>query len=522
MTISPEEAGIGDEPDMTISLDEAATQAPAQPYDSLFTRGHDAPPSGFDEYVNELAQGADLDPAPPRPAREQVAPVTAAPAKHQADEDLPIGAKPPRPWELALRGGTRALSGLALGLAAPPGYAGRELGENTRTINSLGDQYFAAQTDYANKVAALKRKREEQRAAQARADEQQTYTRGRDAKADERAARADARAQNADTRAATAADPDSAPNKRKRELEGEGADAQLERAKKLAQYRNSLPYKGPAILNAPYAGVTDETVTADSLNSALAEQFGGEDKIPPAFKERSRLVGAIKNPRKRAEAADRLLKDSQGQTNTGRTQERLEGATARRAGLDETKAYLKATEGLDQVEASLDQLDSVLKANGIDAERYKGEDIPGRGQVESLVPDLLAGKSGRQVRQADLQVLARQVYEASGKAITDQERQTFERIFAHQGGWGEQEYIDAFRFLRGLTKHRLERARKAYPGAAQDVDAEQAPSGPPAPAVQGKITTRYRNPKTGETGTLHADTQAELDEFLTANKLERR
>lgn len=463
-----------------------------------------AAPEGpsLDTFISNTARN-DLGYSPP--PRQTPARASAAPSPSAED----IAGPAPSPL-LALRGLPAGLVGFGAGLA---GKGPNALAANNQRIAAMGNRYFQGQQDYQDKVAALKQKRADQarqdsiladkaKVDQARYDKDQARLDARD----KRFAAQDQRAAEAAARAVEAANPDSPANVRKRELESEEADKAEGRAEKLAKYKNSLPNKGPAVIGGAFSGVAPEDVSDEEIANTLAEQFGGADKVPPAFKARARLITAIKNPRKRAEAADKLYKDAQGQTNTSADDTRQDTGQKQRTDLQEVKAYMKDAEVWDTLQGALERADNALRKNGINPDNYKGEDIPGRGPIENWLPDWAVSSAGQQVRNADLSLAAERILALSGKAINEEEAKRLRAIMAHSGGWGEREYIDALQFLKGQLRHKKERLANAYPNAAAQVDAQEGKNPPtPATAAPGPVKARQghirvRDPKTGQTG----------------------
>lgn len=498
----PSQAVGAPAPDMDFSVDETAAMQ-ARPTDTLFTAGRTSP-GRFKDYIDSTAR-SDLDyqPAPAQPAAVQAKPLSVS--KGQANEqDIPTGSEGTPWWAQALRTAPRAITAALMAKRAKSQAGVDAIGSITQTNQSIADQAFASRDQAENRSAAIRRQllkqRQDRDAAAAKAA---TDT----ARFERNASRQDEflkLQQEANARQATAADPDSAPNVRKRELEIEGEGRKLTNAQKLAEYRSKLPRQPSIVIGGGgggYSGVSAAVPDAD-IHKALADQFGGEDKVPPALKARAKIANAIKNSKKKAEAQQALLKDAgtdeRVRTGQDRTADRMETS----ADLKERNAYMKASEDWDTLGMDLDRTDKALRSAGIDPDNYKGEDIPGRGPIENFLPDAVVSAysdEGAAIRSTDLSLLAGRVYALSGKAINEEEFKRLRAIMAHQGGWGEKEYIDTFNYLKKLAKSKAERATRAYPDAAAQVD-ERAPTPAQVPAsIQSGGVITVRDPKSGQT-----------------------
>lgn len=462
-----------------------------------------ADPAALDRFVSSKAR-TDLAYAPERAEPQQAAKqVVSAPAQ----EEEPVGAEPRPWWALGLRAGARAIAGVALAHKAKSQAGVDAISRLGQQNQSLADQYFKDQDSYANKVAALARKRKDKDEARTLAESKAKIESDRYNRNQGRLDKLAGFQEEQINLQKDKANPDSAGNVRSREIEDARDDKKETRAEKLARYKNSLPYKGPALLGGGGYGGVAEAVPQAEMDKALDDQFGGADKVPPALKTRMRLAGAIKNPKKRTEAQNAVLKDADTgervRSGQDRTADRMEGNSE----LKERQAYMKETEAWDSLGMDLDRTDKALRDAGVDPDNYKGEDIPGRGPIENMLPNAVVGMysdKGAAIRNTDLSLVAGRIYALSGKAINESEAQRLKDIMAHTAGWGEQEYISTYQFLKGLAKHKAARATRAYPDAASQVDArDPGPADQPTsiqakPAREGHV--KIRNKTTGQTG----------------------
>lgn len=492
---------------------------PFQPGADMFVNdpgsetGAAPPPSSFDDYIASQARN-DLGSyeAPPPASPAQV--VKQTPVKQSQEE--PIGASPTPFWVTSLRQLPGVIAN-AHGVGHAKNAAGAPIVNQMQANNArnaqLGDEALKSRVDYANKVAALARKRRAADEAKAALEAKNALEASRYNTQQARLDKADNRAEAAEKRAELAANPDSDVNVRERALTEESADKAETRAEKLARMKNSLPYKGPALINMN-AGAPEEATTYDDMLKAMADQAGGEDKVDPVLKLRAKAASLIKNPAKKAAAQQAVLGAAQTVHNQDRTANRLDDA----ADLKERDKYDKAIKDAEALNTELDAFSQTMKSVGVDVDNYKGEDIPGYGRFEQHVPNWMASDKQLTARRAALSKLANRIYAQSGKAVTEQERRILASIEGLADNMDERQLIDAYKAERKIVASIRERAGRSFPEGAQSYNANNPPTTPePTTAAQGGTIT-VRDPKTGKTGAFK-NTPA-LQEKLKSKVLE--
>lgn len=255
-------------------------------------------------------------------------------------------------------------------------------------------------------------------------------------------------------------------------LAGQKRQNHLEDSERLIKYKQDLKNIRAGKGGSP--GLSGGTIDPETMK-ALADTYGGEDKIPPLVKRRAQLAAMGK----RGAATNAVL----GQTADDKARDE---AKAAKAALDATKgemadvkeriAYNTATEPTRKVLSDLDRSVNLLKTMGVDVDNYNGESIPGVGMVKNAAPAWALSHEGKQVRQQILGNVANLVLELSGKAATDAERKTIKEIEGAAPGWGPAELVTGLQRLRQIARDQIERVGFNFPKAKQAYDIEAAKS----------------------------------------------
>lgn len=257
------------------------------------------------------------------------------------------------------------------------------------------------------------------------------------------------------------------------------------------------------------------------LDAALAAQFGGAENVPPIVAQKLKMAKRIKNPKLRDAAVERALTSASTESSKGTT-----------ADFKERKAYLDETESARAALASVEQLEKTL---GYSAEKApKNPDVPGLGPVESNVPSwVYAGgamlghersQKAQQVRADARRLVAEEAKRLTGLAATDAQYRQLNAIVGASESMSEAQLIEAMKFIKNTSREMMERASRAYPGAAGQFNEtaanppDDAPKAPAPPAPQTRTTVKVIQPN-GQPRDVWSD---KVDAYLQANPGSKR
>lgn len=327
-----------------------------------------------------------------------------------------------------------------------------------------------------------------QQAFDARQADKDALERGQLDLQNRRATDAEKRQAMLDKAAAEAANPDSAENIRKRELADaaeakkagllhqgrmEEIAAQGANAEKLAGANNQARLDRQKLRSAGRGGAgagADLSGDRQAKLDALAEQFGGADKIPPMVKNQFDRAFAIRDPKMRETAlrsADTAAKGFFDRRTADLEKER--------------PLYEKGSSAWRQSQQALSEIDKTLQSYGTGLDAKKGEDLskvdlPGYGRLESHIPNALASDKAQTLRRQVQNYVSLLANARSGKQVSDRERELINQLSGGGSGMTDSQLVSALRELRGMASDTQQSLDASYPTAASDYASRRGPT----------------------------------------------
>lgn len=262
----------------------------------------------------------------------------------------------------------------------------------------------------------------------------------------------------------------------------------LEDKKTLLKYRQDI--KRPTV----NIGISSRGALASqgSALKALADMYGGEDKIPPGVRGRLDII-AQEPAAKRPASYKQLISQA---TTEGRLAEGA-GMRKEKASFDEKKEYYRQSKLIREGNQEFARSDKIFKDMGLDMSKFDGQNVPGYGRIESWLHTALQGEKGQQVRQRIKQHVASLSRRMSGLAMTEAEQQRYTEIAGAAPGMSDKALIDGYLELKAGYKDADKFVRAAFKDAAAEIDANLDEAAPAAP--QG---VRIKSPVTGKPATF--------------------
>ena len=281
---------------------------------------------------------------------------------------------------------------------------------------------------------------------------------------------------------------------RRQEIATAAAAKETTRQDRLADQKEMVDYRlkrkggggGGGGAAVPGSGAADDPV---EVRKALADTFGGEDKVPPAVKADLNLAASLKDSKKRAAAMSGVLNRAATMTYKDATQKRLEEGAERQqkvADFKEKKEFQGQMGAIREAKRVYGDIQAILNKP-----EHKG-DVPGYGRATSFMPTAALSDDGQKMRSRVKNYASLLIQARSGKAATDAEREYLQGVLGAADGYGEAQLISEMKNMQRIHKETEADLRSTYPDAAAAFDQNR----PESPGETVTDTVRlYRNGK---------------------------